>query len=489
MVLLEHPKERALALIEERAFFAGRWHEASMGKTYRVYDPATGETIGQVPDLSDGQVIEAIDAAEQGFHLWSAVLPSERSRILHSWCDLMLGAREGLAALITLEQGKPLSEALGEIEYAASFIRWYAEETKRVGGEVLRNHLPGKRLHVNRAPVGVVAAITPWNFPSAMLARKAAAALAAGCSVIGVPSSKTPFSALALASLAEKAGFPKGAFSVVTGATRRVVPLLCADTRIRAVSFTGSTEVGRMIASICAPTIKHVGLELGGHAPFIVFEDADLNRAIDDAMNAKFQTTGQDCLAANRIYVHEDLYERFLEGFVERARELSVGNGFNPGVAIGPMIETRALQKVHNQVEDAQRRGARLYLGGHVHNAGPNFYAPTVLSDVADDMLIAQEETFGPVAGISRFTGEEEVVRRANATEYGLAAYLHTRNLARAERVSSRLEYGMVGINTSKMTGAPIPFGGVKQSGLGREGGSYGMQEFMELKYVCTAYE
>ena len=485
----EHPRERARALIEERAFLAGRWQQADTSETYAVHDPATGQAVGEVPDLSDAQVAAAIDAAERGLGVWSALLPLERSRILHRWCDLMLARREELAALITLEQGKPLFESAGEIDYAASFIRWYAEETKRDGGDVLRSHLPGRRLHVNRAPIGIVAAITPWNFPSAMMARKAAAALAAGCSVIGLPSSQTPFSALALARLAEEAGFLEGVFSIVTGNSRRVVPLLCGDTRIRAVSFTGSTEVGRVIAGLCAPTIKHVSLELGGHAPFIVFEDADLDRAMDDAMNAKFQTTGQDCLAANRIFVHDDLYERFVEGFVARTGALKVGNGFAPDVTIGPMIHGRALQKVHEQVEDAQARGARLHLGGHVHDAGPNFYAPTVLSDIAGDMLIMHEETFGPVAGISRFAAEEEAVRRANTTEYGLAAYVHTRDLGRAERVSSRLEYGMVGINTSRMTGAPIPFGGVKQSGLGREGGPYGMHDFMELKYVCAAYE
>ncbi|SFQ57903.1 aspartate-semialdehyde dehydrogenase [Nitratireductor indicus] len=485
----EHPRERARALIEDRAFFAGRWQAGDGGKSYAVHDPATGEMVGTAPDLSDTQIMEAIDAAEDGLKVWSGFLPAERSRILNAWCDLMMARREGLAALITLEQGKPLHESLGEIDYAASFIRWYAEETKRDGGDVLRSHLPGRRLHVNRAPIGIVAAITPWNFPSAMLARKAAAALAAGCSVIGLPSSQTPFSALALARLAEEAGFAKGVFSVVTGNSRRVVPLLCGDARVRAVSFTGSTEVGRVIAGLCAPTIKKVSLELGGHAPFIVFEDADLERAMDDAMNAKFQTTGQDCLAANRIFVQDRLYDRFVEGFVDRATRLKVGDGFASGVNIGPMIHGKALQKVHEQVEDAQRRGARLELGGQVHNAGPNFYAPTVLSNVADGMLIMHEETFGPVAGISRFATEEDAIRRANATEYGLAAYLHTRDLSRAERVSSRLEYGMVGINTSKMTGAPIPFGGVKQSGLGREGGPYGMQDFMELKYVCAAYE
>lgn len=489
MGYFEHPREGAKALIESRAYFAGRWQGSDAGETIEVDDPATGEVVGRVPDLSNAQIADAIDAAEEGLQIWSALLPLERSRVMHGWCDLTHARREALAALITLEQGKPLTESLGEIDYAASFIRWYAEETKRGEGDVPRSHLAGRRLQVNRVPVGIVAAITPWNFPSAMLARKAAAALAAGCSVIGLPSSHTPFSALALARLAEESGFPKGVFSVVSGNSRRLVPLLCGDTRIRAVSFTGSTEVGRVIAGLCAPTIKRVSLELGGHAPFIVFEDADLDRALDDAMNAKFQTTGQDCLAANRIYVHQDLYGRFVEGFVSRVGQLQVGNGFARGVSIGPLIHGKALQKVHGQVLDACERGARLNAGGHLHDAGLNFYAPTVLSDVPDDAMIMHAETFGPVAAITPFADEEQVVRLANATEYGLAAYVHTRDFGRAERVSGRLEYGMVGINTSKMTGAPIPFGGVKQSGLGREGGPYGMHDFMEIRYVCTAYE
>ncbi|RWD98798.1 MAG: NAD-dependent succinate-semialdehyde dehydrogenase [Mesorhizobium sp.] len=487
--IFERAEARAKPLIEKDAYFGGRWQSSETGEAYGVFDPATGLEIGTAPSLSDSQVGVAIDTANTGLQLWAGMLPLERSRVLNAWCDLMLARREGLAALITLEQGKPLAESLGEIDYAASFIRWYAEETKRDGGEILRSHLPGKRLHVNRAPIGIVAAITPWNFPSAMLARKAAAALAAGCSVIGLPSSKTPFSALALARLAEEAGCPPGVFSVITGSTRRIVPLLCRETRIRAVSFTGSTEVGRLIAGLCAQTIKHVSLELGGHAPFLVFEDADLDLAVEDAINAKFQTTGQDCLAANRVLVHDDLYDRFVERFAERAAMLKVGNGFDPDITIGPMIDCKALQKVEEQVLDARQQGARLHLGGSVHNAGPNFYEPTVLSDVTDDMLIMREETFGPVAGIGRFSEEDEAIRRANATEYGLAAYVHTRDLGRSERMSSRLEYGMIGINTSRMTGAPIPFGGVKQSGLGREGGPYGMHDFMELKYVCAAYE
>lgn len=489
MDTLIDPRSQARALAQSRAFYGGRWHEADNGASYAVFDPATGEEIGRVADVSSAQISTAIDAAERGFRAWSGLLPLQRSRALHRWCDLMEERRQGLAALITLEQGKPLVEALGEIDYAASFLRWYAEETKRGGGEVINSHLPGKSLRVNRTAVGVVAAITPWNFPSAMLARKTAAALAAGCSVIGLPSSRTPFSALALARLGEEAELPEGVFSVVTGSAQQIAPQLCADPRIRAVSFTGSTGVGRIIAQLCAPTIKHVSLELGGHAPFIVFDDANLPAAVDDAINAKFQTTGQDCLAANRIFVQEDLFEGFVDAFTRKAAALRVGNGFESGVRIGPMIDEAALRKVDGQVRDAVERGARLLQGGHVHDAGSGFYAPTVLAGVSDEMLIMHEETFGPVAGICAFRSEAEAISRANATEYGLAAYLHTGNGARSERVSRQLEFGMVGVNTSKMTGAPIPFGGVKQSGLGREGGPYGMHDFMEYKYVCSAYE
>lgn len=472
--------------IRAECFVAGRWQAGA--DTFGVNDPATGQLVGHAASIGPRELRPAVDAAQVALAGWSGLLPQERASYLHRWCDLILQDRNSLAALITLEQGKPLFEAVGEIEYGASFVRWYAEETRRIAGEALDSHLKDRRLTVRRDPVGVVAAITPWNFPSAMMARKVSAALAAGCTVIGVPSAMTPFSALALAQLAEEAGIPEGVFSVITGDARALVPVLCADERIRAVSFTGSTHVGRIIAELGAPTIKRLCLELGGHAPFIVFDDVDLDAAVAAAVEAKFQTTGQDCLAANRIFVHHQIYPEFVARFAEGTARLKVGNGFEPGVQIGPLIGLAALEKVDGQVRDAIAKGARLCLGGGVHDAGPLFYQPTVLADVTPEMLIMQEETFGPVAAVSPFFDEDDVVRQANATEYGLAAYVFTRDLARSERVSRRLEFGMVGINTVKITGAPIPFGGIKQSGLGREGSRHGLEEFTELKYVCAAY-
>lgn len=472
--------------IAAECLLAGEWQGSAA--TFEVNDPATGHLVGHAASIAPQQLTPAIDAAQDALAEWSGLLPQQRASLLHRWCDLILENRESLAALVTHEQGKPLSEALGEIDYGASFVRWYAEEARRVAGEAIDSHIFDRRMTVRRDPVGIVAAITPWNFPSAMMARKASAALAAGCTVIGVPSAMTPFSALALARLADEAGFPGAVFSVITGDARVLVPVLCADERVRAVSFTGSTQVGRIIAGLGAPTIKRLSLELGGHAPFIVFDDADLDAAVAGAVEAKFQTSGQDCLAANRVFVHHHIYPEFVERFVEATARLKVGSGFEPGVQIGPLIGKAALEKVDAQVRDAIAKGARLCLGGGVHDAGPLFYQPTVLADVTPEMLIMQEETFGPVAAICTFSDEDDVVRRANATEYGLAAYLFTKDLARSERVSRGLEFGMVGINTATITGAPIPFGGVKQSGLGREGSRHGLEEFTELKYVCAAY-
>ena len=413
-------------------------------------------------------------------------MPQERSKVLRRWFDLIVAAKEDLALIMTLEQGKPLAESRGEIDYAASFVEWYAEEAKRVNAESVTSHLPGAEMIVRREPLGVVGVVTPWNFPSAMLTRKAAAALAAGCTIVSHPSSETPLSALALAELGERAGLPAGVFNVVTGDAATIVGRLCEDTRVRAMSFTGSTEVGRLIARQCAPTMKRLVMELGGHAPLIVFDDADLDRAVTIAMDAKFATSGQDCLAANRIYVQRGIHDAFCKAYAEGIEALKVGNGLDDGSDIGPLMHERGVAKVEEQVADALSRGARLLAGGQRGKAGPLFYQPTLLADVPGDALIMREETFGPVAAVTPFDSEAEVVARANDTEYGLVAYVVTENGARQRRLGQALDYGMVAVNRVKITGAPIPFGGVKQSGLGREGSRHGLEAFTELKYVCV---
>ena len=430
----------------------------------------------------------AIDAAQAAFGLWRALAPQERSKILRSWFDLIVSNREDLAIIMTLEQGKPVAELRGEIDYAASFVEWFAEEAKRLEGEMPASHLPNRLMTVRREPIGVAAAVTPWNFPSAMITRKAAAALAAGCTMIVRPASETPFSALALAVLAERAGFPPATFSVLTGRPRPIVGELCANPLVRAVSFTGSTEVGKELLKQGAESVKRMSMELGGHAPFILFPDVDLDEAVEAAIDAKFQTSGQDCLAANRIFVHADIYEAFVHRFAKRVRALKVDSGFEPGAQIGPLMHASAVEKCDAHVRDAVARGARLLAGGQPHPRGKLFYAPTVLADADEGMAIFREETFGPVAGVARFDGEAEVVARANDTAYGLAAYLYTRDHDRICRITNALAYGMIAVNCVKMTGHPIPFGGVKESGLGREGGRHGMHEFTELKYVCAAW-
>jgi succinate-semialdehyde dehydrogenase len=476
-------------LLREFAFINGCWRSARSGATLEVSDPATGETVGRVPNMDTAETREAIDAAESALPLWRTKLPQERARILRAWHDLMMDNREDLAILMTLEQGKPISESRGEIDYAASFVEWFAEEAKRLDGEMPASHLPNRLMTVRREPVGVTAAVTPWNFPSAMITRKAAAALAAGCPMVVRPASETPFSALALAELGERAGIPAGVFSVVTGKAKPIVGELCANPKVRALSFTGSTEIGKRLLRQGADTVKRMSMELGGHAPFILFPDVDLDEAVDAAIGAKFQTTGQDCLAANRIYVHADTYDAFVARFAERVEALKVGNGLEEATQIGPLMHERAVAKCQAHVDDALAKGARLLTGGSEHALGGHFYAPTVLADADETMAVFREETFGPVAAIARFDAEDEVAARANATPYGLAAYLFTRDHDRICRMTERLAYGMVAVNCVKMTGAPIPFGGVKESGLGREGGRHGIDEFTQLKYVCTAYK
>ncbi|MBB4481773.1 NAD-dependent succinate-semialdehyde dehydrogenase [Rhizobium etli] len=472
-------------LLRDLAYVGGRWIAGTTGKSFAVTDPASSATLTWVASLGAEETAMAIDAASEALAAWRAMLPQNRAAILRRWHALMLAAKKDLALIMTLEQGKPLAEARGEIDYAASFIEWYAEEGKRLNAESVTSHLPGAEMIVRREALGVVGIVTPWNFPSAMLTRKAAAALAAGCTVVAHPSSETPLSALALAELGERAGIPAGVFNVVTGHAATIVGRMCSDVRLPAMSFTGSTEVGRLIAAQCAPTMKRLVMELGGHAPLIVFDDADVAKAVEIAVDAKFATSGQDCLAANRIFVQRRIADAFAKAFAARIGELKVGAGLEDGSEIGPLMHERAVVKIEEQVADALAHGARLVIGGSRHKAGRLFYQPTLLTDVPANALIMREETFGPVAALTTFDTEEEVVARANDSEYGLVAYVVTENGARQMRLGRALEYGMVAVNRVKITGGPIPFGGWKQSGLGREGSRHGLEAFTELKYLC----
>ncbi len=480
---LERLKDKHL--LKSLSYVGGRWVANGANVTFEVRDPASSLPLAWVSALDAEETGRAIDTAAAAFSAWRALLPQERACILRRWYELMLGVKDDLALIMTLEQGKPLSESRGEIDYAASFIEWYAEEGKRLNAEGVTSHLPGAEMIVRREALGVVGLVTPWNFPSAMVTRKAAAALAAGCTVVVHPSSETPLSALALAELGERAGLPAGVFNVVTGDAATIVGRLCADPRVRALSFTGSTAIGKLIAGQCAASMKRLVMELGGHAPLIVFDDADIARAVDIAVNAKFATSGQDCLAANRIFVQRPILETFNAAFKARIEALIVGNGLSANTEIGPLMHARAVEKVDEQVRDAVRRGGRCLTGGTLHEAGPLFYAPTLLVDVPEEALIMREETFGPVAAVTAFDTETEVIARANDTEYGLVAYVVTENGARQMRLGRALEYGMVAINRVKITGGPVPFGGWKQSGLGREGSRHGLEAFSELKYLC----
>jgi len=471
-------------LFREFAYVDGAWTAGSRRRMIDVTDPADGSRIGSVPALTADDAAQAVEAAHRAFRPWSGELPLTRAQILRRWHDLIVAAREDLARLMVQEQGKPVSEALGEIDYAASYVEFYAEEAKRLNVESVTSHLADADMRVLRQPVGVAALVTPWNFPSAMLTRKAAAALAAGCTVVCHPSSETPFSALALAELAERAGFPAGVFNVVTGDAPEVVGAFTASPKVRILSFTGSTETGRLIYAQSAPTIKRLVMELGGHAPFIAFADCDFERAVERALAAKFATSGQDCLAANRFYIERSIYERFVAAFTTRVETMRVGPGASDP-DIGPLINIRAVAKQEQHIADALARGARLVTGGNVDPAGPLFFQPTVLADVPEDAAIFREETFGPVAAFAPFDREEEVLERANRTETGLVAYLHTADSARIARMSNALEFGMVAVNRTKITGAAIPFGGMKQAGLGREGSRHGMEAYTDLKYVC----
>lgn len=450
-----------------------------------VVDPATGEEIAKVARCGAADMNEAIAAAERSFATWRELVPAKRGAILRSWASLMLDHAEELAILVTSEQGKPLAESRNEVAYGAGFLEWFAAEGERAYGETIPSHKPGSMLQVRMQPIGVAAAITPWNFPVAMITRKAGAALAAGCPIIVKPAPETPLSALAVARLAEQAGLPPGVLQVLVGNPIELSTPLLSDARIRALSFTGSTEVGRLLLEGAADTVKRVSLELGGHAPFLIFDDVDLERAVKGAMAAKFATSGQDCLAANRIYVQKGIYSAFVDALAEAMAQLRVGHGLEPTTDIGPMTKLSVANKCRAQIDDAVAKGARVVSATQDTSLGATFVSPTLLSEVTEDMLISREETFGPVAAVLPFDSEEEVVARANASEMGLAGYVFTDSLRRALRLSEQIECGMVGINTASFTGPPIPFGGWKQSGLGREGSRHGMAEYMQLKYVC----
>ncbi|MBJ6987876.1 MULTISPECIES: NADP-dependent succinate-semialdehyde dehydrogenase [unclassified Devosia] len=473
------------SLFRQAALVGDRWIEGTAENGSPVNNPATGEIIGYTPKLGVAETREAILAAEKAQKAWAARTAKDRSNILRKWFDLMIANKEDLGAILTMEQGKPLAEAIGEITYGASFIEWFAEEARRVYGDLIPGHRPDARIMVMKQPIGVVAAITPWNFPNAMITRKAGPALAAGCAMVLKPAAQTPFSAIALAVLAERAGLPSGLFSVITGSSREIGGELTASPIVRKLTFTGSTEVGAELYKQSAPTIKKLGLELGGNAPFIVFDDADVDAAIEGALIAKFRNNGQTCVCANRIYVQDGVYEEFAEKLAKAVGGLKVGNGFDEGVNLGPLIDEKAMAKVDEHVSDAVSKGARLLQGGKAHKLGGTFYEPTVIADVTQDMAVAREETFGPLAPIFRFTDEADVIHQANDTEFGLASYFYARDLSRVFRVAEALEYGMVGVNTGLVSTAEAPFGGVKASGLGREGSRYGIDDFVEIKYVC----
>ncbi|QLC73663.1 NAD-dependent succinate-semialdehyde dehydrogenase [Pseudomonas sp. LPB0260] len=474
----------AAHLFRQQAFIDGQWCDAQDGTHQQIHNPANGAVIGQVPNMGSAEAQRAIAAANAAWPAWRARTAKERSSILKRWHALMLEHADALAEILTLEQGKPLAEAKGEILYAASFIEWFAEEAKRIYGDTIPSHKGDARIVVSKEPIGVVAAITPWNFPAAMITRKAGPALAAGCPCIVKPAPETPFSALAMAALAEQAGIPAGIFNVITGDAVAIGAELTGSPAVRKLSFTGSTAIGKLLMAQCADTLKKVSLELGGNAPFIVFDDADLERAVEGALIAKFRNAGQTCVCVNRFLVQDGIYEAFVARLAERVREFKVGDGFESGVTQGPLINERAVAKVEDHVQDALGKGARLLCGGERHALGNGFFQPTVLADLSLEMKVAREETFGPLAAVFRFGSEAEAVHLANDTEYGLAAYCYTRDLGRAWRMSEALEYGMVGINEGLISTEVAPFGGVKASGLGREGSKYGIEDYLEIKYT-----
>ncbi len=476
-------------LLRTQSYIDGKWVDAPDGAEFAVDNPANGANIAHVSNLGAQQAEQAIAAANRAFPAWRARTAKERSNILRKWFDLIVAHTDDLARIMTLEQGKPFAEAKGEIAYGASFVEWFAEQAKRVMGDTISAPLATNRMLVLREPIGVCAAITPWNFPNAMITRKVAPAIAAGCTIVLKPAEQTPLSALALAVLAEQAGIPPGVLNIITADSDNSIAIgkvLCASPIVRKVTFTGSTPVGRILMQQSASSIKKMSLELGGHAPFIVFEDADIDAAIDGAMISKYRNAGQTCVCTNRFYVHAKVYDSFVEKLAARVSgALAVGEGFEDKVTTGPLIDDAAVAKVQEHVEDAIAKGAKVVTGGAAHSRGGRFYQPTVLSNISEDMLCMREETFGPVAPVVKFTDEAEVIRLANNTDYGLASYFYSRDIGRIFRVAEALEYGMVGVNTGLISNEMAPFGGVKQSGLGREGSVYGMDDFMEMKYVC----
>ena len=472
-------------LFRQKCFVDGGWIDADSGETIDVNNPADDSTLGTIPKLGAAETGRAVDAANAAYPAWRAKTAKERAVILKRWNDLILENADDLAVLMTSEQGKPLTESRGEVVYGASFIEWFAEEAKRIYGDTIPQHQSDKRIVVVKEPVGVVAAITPWNFPIAMITRKCGPALAAGCTVVIKPATQTPYSALALAELAERAGFPAGVLNVVTGSASAIGGELTSNPIVRKLSFTGSTEIGKLLMEQCAGTVKKVSLELGGNAPFIVFDDADIDAAVEGAMISKYRNMGQTCVCANRILVQDAVYDDFSARLAQAVSGLTVGDGTHDGVQQGPLIDTSAVAKVEEHIADATGKGARIVVGGARHELGGTYFQPTVLADVTTDMAVAREETFGPVAPLFRFQTEEEAVAMANDTEFGLAAYFYSRDLGRVWRVSEAMEYGMVGINTGLISTEVAPFGGMKESGIGREGSYYGIDEFTEVKYLC----
>jgi len=479
------PPLKDASLLRQQCYIDGKWTDADDGATKTIANPATGKLVGTAPKMRANETRCAIEAAERAWPAWRAKSAKERSNVLRKWFELMMANHDDLALLLTTEQGKPLAESKGEVAIAAAYVEWFAEEARRIYGDVIPTPWNDRRIITIKQPVGVCAAITPWNFPSSMITRKVSPALAAGCTVVIKPAEATPFSALALAELAHRAGFPPGVLNVLTGDARSIGGEMSANPIVRKLSFTGSTEIGRLLMQQVAPTVKKLSLELGGNAPFIVFDDADLDAAADGAIISKYRNSGQTCVCANRLFVHAKVYDAFASKLADRVKALKVGPGTEPGVAQGPLINADAVAKVEEHVADATAGGARVLTGGRRHALGGTFYEPTVLADVTPSMKIFREETFGPVAPLIRFSSDDEVIELANRTEFGLASYFYSRDVGRIFRAAEALEYGMVGVNTGLITTEVAPFGGVKQSGLGREGSRYGIDEYVEVKYIC----